>query len=194
MVSLTRRPATTGLRPDQAGFGLMLAVIARFSNLRRHLSVSLRATAALEMALAMPLLLVMIGGAADLGLAQFYRTNLANAVAAGAEYAHFTGTGVTTANIKTVIQDAMYLPAGASSQLTVVFTGTSLGVPAAGWYCITGAGPTVTVSSQGSTCSDGSAAGYYLSFQATYTNTGLMSGILPSMNRTISEQVTVRLQ
>jgi Flp pilus assembly protein TadG len=172
----------------------MLAAAARPADLIRRFLLPRHATAALEMALAMPLLLVMIGGAADLGLAQFYRTNLANAVAAGAEYAHFTGTGVTTANIKTVIQDAMYLPAGASSQLTVVFSGAGLGVPAAGWYCITGSGPTVTVSSQGSTCSDGSSAGYYLSFQATYTNTGLMSGILPGMNRTISEQVTVRLQ
>lgn len=153
-----------------------------------------RATAALEFALATPLLVLMLGGAADYGLAQFYRTNLANAVAAGAEYAYLTGTGVSTTNIQTVIQDAMYLPSGGASNLTVTFSNVSPGVPSPGWYCITGSTPTVTPSSQGSICTDLSAAGYYISFRATYVNTGLLSGVLATSNRTISEQVTVRLQ
>lgn len=153
-----------------------------------------RATAALEFALATPLLVLMVGGAADYGLAQYYRTNLANAVAAGAEYAYLTGTGVSTTNIQTVIQDAMYLPAGAVANLTVTFSSVSPGVPSPGWYCITGSGPAVAPSTQGTTCTDGSAAGYYISFRATYVNTGLLSGVLATGNRTISEQVTVRLQ
>jgi Flp pilus assembly protein TadG len=153
-----------------------------------------RATAALEFALATPLLLVMVGGAADYGLAEFYRTSLANAVAAGSQYAHFIGTGVSVANIQTVIQDAMYLPAGNMSNLSVSFSGTSPGVQSPGWYCVMGAGPTATSSSQGSTCSDGSSAGYYLWFKATYINTGLITGILSTANRTMTEQVTVRLQ
>jgi len=136
----------------------------------------------------------MVAGAADFGLAQYYRANLANAVAAGAQYAHFTGTGVTTSNIQTVIQDAMYLPAGAATNLTVSFTGSSPGVTTAGWYCITGTGPTASASAQGRTCSDGSSAGYYIWFRATYVNNGLMSAILTNVNRTMSEQVTVRLQ
>jgi len=153
-----------------------------------------RATAALEFALATPLLLVMVGGAADYGLAEFYRTSLANAVAAGSQYAHFIGTGVSVINIQTVIQDAMYLPSGNASNLSVSFLGTSPGVQSPGWYCVMGAGPTATSSSQGSTCSDGSSAGYYLWFKATYINTGLITGILSTANRTMTEQVTVRLQ
>ena len=152
-----------------------------------------RATAALEFALATPLLVLMMGGAADFGLAQYYRTNLANAVAVGAEYAYATGTGVSTTNIQSVIQAAMYLPAGGGHNLTIAFSGVSPGVPSPGWYCISGSRPTVTSSTQGTTCSDGSFAGYYISFQATYVNTGLMSGILASANHTISEQVTARL-
>ena len=153
-----------------------------------------RATAALEFALATPLLLIMIGGAADFGLAEYYRTLLANAVAAGAHYAYLTGTGVTTANIQTVVQNAMFLPAGANSNLTFSFTGASPGVQSPGWYCVTGTGPTATASSQGTTCSDGTSAGYYVWFTATYSNTGLLSGIMTAANRTMSEQVTVRLQ
>jgi len=87
----------------------------------------------------------------------------------------------------------MYLPAGGGHNLTIAFSGVSPGVPSPGWYCISGSGPTVTSSTQGTTCSDGSFAGYYISFQATYVNTGLMSGILASANHTISEQVTARL-
>jgi Flp pilus assembly protein TadG len=148
----------------------------------------------LEFALASPLLLIMIAGAADLGLAQFYRTNLANAVAAGAQYAFLTGTGVSTTNIQTVIQNAMFLPAGASSNLSFSFVGSSPGVQGPGWYCVTGTAPTVTASSKGSTCSDGSSAGYYIWFKASYVNSGLLGGILPDLNRTVSEQATVRLQ
>jgi Flp pilus assembly protein TadG len=153
-----------------------------------------RGTAALEFALATPLLLVMIGGAADFGLAQFYRTSLANAVSAGAQYAYLTGTGVTTANIQTVVQNAMFLPPGAATNLTFTFTGTSPGVQAPGWYCVMGTGPTATASTQGTICSDGSSAGYYVWFKATYATTGLLSGVLTTANRTMSEQVTVRLQ
>jgi len=162
---------------------------------RRAHSVSRsRATAALEFALASPLLLIILGGAANFGLAEFYRTSLANAVEAGAQYAYMTGTGVSTANIKTVIQDAMGLSASAAANLSVNFTGSSPGVTSPGWYCITGTGPTVATSTQGTTCSDGSPAGYYIWFQATYTNTGLLNGILTATNLTTSEPVTVRLQ
>jgi len=68
-----------------------------------------------------------MGGAADFGLAQYYRTNLANAVAVGAEYAYATGTGVSTTNIQSVIQAAMYLPAGGGHNLTIAFSGVSPG-------------------------------------------------------------------
>lgn len=104
-----------------------------------------------------------------------------------------TGINVSTSNIQTVVQDAMYLPAGGGSNLTVTFSGVRPGVPAPGWYCITGSGPTVTSATSSTTCTDNSAAGYYISIQASYVNTGLMSGILTGTNRTMSEQATVRL-
>jgi Flp pilus assembly protein TadG len=153
-----------------------------------------RGTAALEFALATPLLLIMLGGAADFGLAECYRTILADGVAAGAQYAYLTGTGVSTANIQTVVQDAMYLPSGAGTNLSFSFAGTSPGVQSPGWYCVTGTGPTAAASTQGTTCSDGTSAGYYVWFKATYVNTGLLNGIMTAANRTMSEQVTVRLQ
>ena len=153
----------------------------------------LRATAALEFALATPLLVIMLGGAADYGLAQYDRVMLANAVAAGAQYASLIGASVSTTNITSVIQQASNLP-NASTSVTVTYTGVSPGVPSAGWYCVTGTAPTVTASMSGGTCSDGSAAGYYISFSASFTSSGLMNGYLALASNTITEQATVKLQ
>ena len=152
-----------------------------------------RATAALEFAVATPLLVVMLGGAADYGLAQYDRVMLANAVAAGAQYASLIGSTVSTANITSVIQQASNLP-NASTSVTVTYSGVSPGVPSAGWYCVTGTAPTVTASMSGGTCSDGSSAGYYISFSASYTNAGLMNGYMALASNTIVEQATVKLQ
>ena len=52
-----------------------------------------RAAAMVEFACASPLLVILLGGAHDLGLAQYSRISIANAVAAGAEYAYLVGSG-----------------------------------------------------------------------------------------------------
>jgi Flp pilus assembly protein TadG len=145
-----------------------------------------QATAALEFALATPMLVVLFGGAADYGLAQFYRTNLANAVAGGCEYAYLTGTTVTSSNIQTVVQNLMFLPSGAGTNLSVNVTGPK-------GYCVTGSGPTMSAATVPSTCSDGSAAGTYVLITATYTNTGLMHGFMSTLSQPITESATVRL-
>jgi Flp pilus assembly protein TadG len=151
-----------------------------------------RATAALEFAVATPLLVVMLGGAADYGLAQFDRAMLANAVAAGAQYATLTGSS-DTASITSVIRMTSNLPNAASS-VAVSFPnpcGTGSGPH---WCCVTGSGPSTSAASQGGTCSDGSSAGYYISFNASYTNTGLMNGFMSAASQSMSEQVVARLQ
>jgi Flp pilus assembly protein TadG len=152
-----------------------------------------RAVAALELALSSPLLILTLGGVAYLGLAQYDRAMLANAVAAGAQYAVLTGSNVTQANITSVIQDASGLPNAATS-VTVSFASVSPGVPSPGWYCVTGSAPTVTSSTSGGTCTDGSSAGYYMSFKASYTVNGFMNGFREALSLTMSEQATVRLQ
>lgn len=149
-----------------------------------------KASAALEFAMASPLLFILLGGAADLGLGQFYRANLANALGAGAGYATLTGIGVTTANITAVITDAMFLPPGAASNLAITYPN------APGWYCVVASGTTNTVSAvvQSATCSDGSSPGYYLQVSATYTNTGLMNGFGGMLTLPITDSNWVRVQ
>lgn len=137
----------------------------------------------------------MLGGAADYGLAQFYRTNLANAVAAGCEYAYLltqAGGTVTAPNVQTVVTNAMFLPAGAAAKLTVAVTGPGgKSQPSGG--CVSGTGPSMTVATAGSTCSDGSTAGTYVIISATYATTGLMNGFMSSATNTMTESATVRL-
>jgi Flp pilus assembly protein TadG len=161
-----------------------------FQSRRRHrCSSGSRATAALEFAMATPLLIVMLGGAADYGLAQFYRTNLANAVEAGCEYAYLTsqaGGTVTSANIQTVVTNTMFLPTGGASALSVTVTGPK-------GYCVTGTGPTMSAATAGSTCSDGSTAGTYVVISATYTTNGLMNGFMAAATNAMTESATVRL-
>jgi Flp pilus assembly protein TadG len=153
---------------------------------RSRLVPARRATAAVEFAVASPLLVLLLGGAADYGLAQYYRTNLANAVAAGSEYAYLTGINVTAANIRTVIQNTMFLPAGASANLSTTVTG-----PAG--YCVTGSTPTMTPQALASSCADPTTWGTYVIITSTYTNTGLMNGFMSTLSQPLSESATVRL-
>lgn len=143
--------------------------------------------------MALPMLVVMLGGAADYGLAQYDRALLANAVSAGAQYALLTGTSVITSNITSVIQSTSALP-NATTTVTVTYTSISPGVPSPGWYCITGTAPTVTSSTSGGVCGDGSSAGYYISIKATYTFNGIMGGFLSLASNTMAEQATVKIQ
>jgi Flp pilus assembly protein TadG len=178
--------------PDGRGPGLC----------RRRFS-SRRATAAVEFAVATPMLVVMMGGAADYGLAQCQRSALANAVAAGAGYAYLTGNSVspgnvastvTQAHITSVIQDTFSSVPALAAAVTVSYSSISPGVPSPGWYCVTGSAPTVTSSTSGGVCTDGSSAGYYISFKATYTNTGIMNGFMSTSSQPMSEQATVKVQ
>ena len=151
-----------------------------------------RGLAALEFALAAPLLLVILGGAADFGLAEYNKSNLSFALEAGAEYAHLTGSTVTVANIKSVVTGAMNLSGGQSSNVQI--TTTPSGGP--GYYCVTVSGgtPSLAASSSGATCSDGTPAGLYIKIQATYTGGGLLGGFSIPSSLPITDTVTVRIQ
>jgi Flp pilus assembly protein TadG len=135
------------------------------------------------------MLLIMLGGAADFGLAFYDRLTLAAALESGAEYAHFQGASVSTANITAVITDAMNPPSGTT--LSVSYTPSS----GPGYYCVTSSGSsaTMTSSTSGATCSDGTPAGLYLTIQASLTLTGYLGTYSIPFNTPISDTVVVRI-
>ncbi|MGE0420262.1 MAG: TadE/TadG family type IV pilus assembly protein [Acetobacteraceae bacterium] len=138
--------------------------------------------AALEFALAVPVFLMFLGGTLDIGLANYGRSALANAVAAGAQYAFLQGPAAPSAIIKTYVETVSRL-----GNVVANVTGPAC-------YCVTGTGPTMTAAGCASTCSDGSAAGYYMIISATYTHQALMPAYSLLGGAAVTESATVRLQ
>ena len=142
-----------------------------------------RAVAAVEFALVCPVLLMCVGGLADFGLALADRSQLAGAVALGAQYAYLNPSTVTASAIRTLVS------AGAS------LTGMTVSVTTPAYWCVTaGAPPVLTGATATSTCLDGTSAGSYVTITASYVYPALMPAYSQLANTTLTEAVTVRIQ
>ena len=146
--------------------------------------------AAVEFALVCTLLLIMLGGITDYGLAILDKSRLANAVAQGVEYAYLHPSS-TSSQVQTVVQG--------SSSLTGVTATVTGPVPTSGpavCYCIAGTPPALSAAATCSTnCADGSKPGTYVGISATYS----YNAILPGFSRltgttTITESATARVK
>ena len=143
-----------------------------------------QAVAAIEFAIAAPVLLLMLAGAIDFGFREWSRSCLANAVAQGTYQAFLTGPSVTPASIKTMVQG--------DSSLTGV-TVQQIGAPAS--YCPSGSPATLgTAVTAGSACPDGTTAGVYVTITATYTPATFLPYYSGLGGKTLTESATVRLQ
>lgn len=145
----------------------------------RRLAHCNRAVASLEFAAVGTILVLLLAGCIDLGLAYYYRARLAGAVSAGAEYAVLTGAAVTGSNIQSVVSGTLGFTPDSNSATV-------------GTYCIQSS-PVALVTQNGGTCSDGKAPGTYAIVTAGYTPPfpvplGSFSGFA------LSESASVRLQ
>jgi Flp pilus assembly protein TadG len=150
-------------------------------------------TALLEFALIAPILLAVIGGLADFGLAFFDQSQLADAVTAGSQYAFSQGQINQTAqatDVQQKVQNALTL-AGAS----VTITGPTI-------YCVTrntAANPPTTSFSTnaavaGQPCnSNGNLPGLYMTITASYTYSPIMPLYSQLAQTTLQEVAYVRL-
>jgi Flp pilus assembly protein TadG len=136
-------------------------------------------SAAVEFAMISPLLIGLLVGIADYGLATTQRLATRHAAQAGAEQAALHGFDAT--NITTAMQNA-------SPGITVAAS------PAPAQSCGCASGTTVTTASCGSTCPDGTQAGTYVTAtaQSVYTTVLPYPGIPSSF--TFSEQAFVRIR
>ena len=128
------------------------------------------------------MLLFLLGSLADLGISLRCQGLLAGAVASGAQYAFDTGSAVSAASVKQMVQ-------GSSS-----LTGVSAAIAGPALYCVTGSPAKLAAAVAGQTCSDGTAPGTYLTISATYLYTQLLPSQSSFMNPTLSETASVRLQ
>ncbi len=143
-----------------------------------------RGIAALEFGLCAPFLIAGMAAAFDYGYAMWARGCLTTAVADGAYYAVLTGTSVTAANIKTVVQKATPL---SGIQVTtagpVTYLCPTLSIPAS--YTTEPSATTTCPANVG-----GGPAGYWITITAQYT----LAATWPPLSPIIYETVTVRLQ
>lgn len=131
-----------------------------------------RGVAAVEFAIALPILLLFLGGVTDFGIVYYRLSCLSAAVAAGAQYASLTdqrSSTVTAANIQTVMTDAA-AQSMAGASVTPTASDPAL------CYCITGSSPssTLTATTCGNTCTSGGTAGKYVQLTLTHNYTPLL--------------------
>ncbi len=150
--------------------------------LRKRIAGSRRASAAIEFAIACPTMLLMFCGMADYGLALWDKSMLANAVAQGGYYAFLTGTSVSGATVRTMVQNASTL-----SGVTATVTGPAC-------YCITGTPLALASATCGATCTDGTTVGSFVKVVATYTYSSILPAYSELNNPTMTRQTIVRLQ
>ncbi len=154
-----------------------------------------RGVAAVEFALIVPVLLILLGGAADFGLIMTARSKLANGVAQGVQYALLTGPGATQAAIRTAVQ------AGAARSGLAQTVAVAVSGPAC--YCTSGQpvalSTTSTALSATNTCTGTCPAGTtgpgaYARIVATFSYVPLMPLYSAIGTTTVSEAVTARLK
>jgi Flp pilus assembly protein TadG len=158
-----------------------------------------RGAAAVEFALALPILVAVLGGMTDLGLIERARGQLAEAVDAGGQYAVLTGTTATAQSIETAICAAanpISSSCAATGSPAVVVSATA---PTCGCVTNTAGTITLTAASCGSTCSGsatagGATAGSFVQMSASYTYQSILGINSKVVSKTITEKSWVRLQ
>ena len=154
-----------------------------------------RGVAALEFALVAPVLLLLLGGVTDFGLVMSGKSQLANGVAQGVQYALLQGPGVSAANVKAMVQNGASR-AGLAATVTVTITGPAC-------YCVAGTPASLVAStpalSASYTCtvtcpSPAMAPGAFVTVAASYAYQPLMPFYSKLANTTVHETATARLQ
>jgi Flp pilus assembly protein TadG len=150
--------------------------------------------AALEFALIVPVLLLLLGGVSDFGLLMWGKSELANGIAQGVQYALLTGPSVSAAAVKSAVQNGA-TRSGVNATVTVNVTGPAC-------YCVSGQ-PAVLPSSStalsstytctGTCPTSGNAPGAYMIITVHYMYQPLMPLYSQLSNPTVAETVTVRL-
>lgn len=177
-------------------------------------STDARGVAAVEFALAAPVVIMILVALVDLGSVLFIRFQLDSAVAAGANYALVNGSSVSSTNgaalastLAGVVSSSQGTnsadssitvnngPAAGSSGGTVSTSGTASSADSC--YCPTGAGATMAWGSSqtcGSTCAGGGYAGKFVVLTASRSYSPLLTGYGFATSGTVSTTSVVQVQ
>ncbi|GGC69015.1 hypothetical protein GCM10011504_53680 [Siccirubricoccus deserti] len=143
-----------------------------------------RGAASVELALVIPIILLLIGGVAEFAYAIWTRNVLATAVAQGGRYAMLAGANATSSNVRAVVRN--------STQLAIPEQAVSVSAPTC--FCVVaGRPPTLAPEQCKKTCADGRVAGTYISISASHTYSPIMGKLSPFGSRTFVEPAQVRI-
>ena len=142
-----------------------------------------RAAATVELAVAFPAVLVLLGNIADGALMLRRHAQLASGVGNAASYAARIGGGVSTATLRTIATNSSWL-AGANATVSVVACHCPTGTPR-----VLGAAVAC-----GAACADGTTAAKYVAISATYAHTPLFPSVIGAGARTLAHSATVMLK
>lgn len=154
-----------------------------------------RGVAAVEFALVAPVLLGLLGSAADFGLVFAGKSKLANGVAQGIQYALLIGPGVSAAGLQAAVTNGA-LRSGLTQTVAVSVSGPAC-------YCVSGTpsalAATSTALSARNTCTaacpvNTTGPNAYVRVVAKYTYQPLMPFYSKLASSTVSETVAARLQ
>jgi len=144
----------------------------------RRAAAAHRGTAAIEFALAIPILLVLAAGTAEIGFAVYEAMQVYDSVEAGVLYAAkngFDATGISAAVVN----------ATGMSGITATPAPTQFcGCPSAGG---------VVTATCGATCGSGGVAGTYVRISAAYTHETILNYPSFGLPTTLTAQSVVRL-
>jgi Flp pilus assembly protein TadG len=141
-----------------------------------------RGIAAVEFALVVPVLLLLVVAGADIGFRIWARGALVSAVEQGAMYAFLTGPSVTASAVAGFVENAAGI-AGVSATVT----GPSSGCAVAGTTTLAAAGST-------GTCADGTKPGTFLTISASASAFSLNTSLWSEPGVSVTDQAMVRLQ
>ena len=116
-----------------------------------------RGVAGIEFVFAAPVLLLMLGGLSDFGLASWKKGILASSVAEGASYAVLAAPTVNIPTIQNIVGEKLSLPAS-----SVTVTGPTC-------FCVSGTPAVKTTQACSTSCPGGKKPGTYITITAQHT-------------------------
>jgi Flp pilus assembly protein TadG len=145
------------------------------------------AVAAVEFALVAPVLLAMMAGLADFGLALSDQSQMASAVAQGAQFAYLNPTTAASNNTVAVVKAAAPFLANPLTTTTVTVSGPA-------FFCVNIGSAPPTPATVSTTCTDGTKAGSYITITASYLYPAILPFYSHLGNTTLTETITARIQ
>lgn len=138
--------------------------------------------AAIEFALGLSILMVMLGGLVDYSLAFWTKGLLTSSVAEGIQFALLSGPQVSTSSIQGIVSQRLHLSA------------SDVDVSQPSCKCVFGMPAMVVPQTCGLPCPNGAPPGTYITISARYTYLPIMPAYSRLSNPVITETATAKLK